>query len=256
MDILNQWIASQTDGGARLYDATGVVALVPMIAAAVWYLRRHRMPLLKGLAVTVLGYGMTLLIHNLVMWMMEGFASGRYGMEVNLCVGFVYLPLFALLLGAVFDLPYGHTADLLAVSVTAFHVLGRLGCLFTGCCYGYPCSWGLWSIQAESYRFPVVPVEGAFTLAILVFLLLRVGRRGYTPDGRTLPWMLTIYGLCRFGSEFLRDNEKLFLGLSNIALHALFMMAVGVGMLLWTARKAAVAAENEPPLPTGKGRRK
>ncbi|MBQ5615828.1 MAG: prolipoprotein diacylglyceryl transferase, partial [Peptococcaceae bacterium] len=169
------------------------------------------------------------------------FASGRYGMEVNLCVGFVYLPLFALLLGAVFDLPYGHTADLLAVSITAFHVLGRLGCLFTGCCYGYPCSWGLWSIQAESYRFPVVPVEGAFTLAILVFLLIRVGRRGYTPDGRALPWMLAIYGLCRFGSEFLRDNEKLFLGLSNISLHALFMMAVGIGA--YTPRRPYLPAK-------------
>ena len=256
MDLLNQWILSQSDDGTALYNLTGTLSLVPMVLVTLWYLWRHKVHPLKGIAIGALGYYMTIYIHNLVMWMMEGFRPGAYGTEANLCVAFVYLPLVALLLGGVFRLPWRQVSEQLALSITALHVLGRVGCIFTGCCYGYPCDGGLWSLQTLDNRFPVVLVEGAFTLAILVFLLIRVGRRGYTPDGRTLPWMLAIYGLCRFGSEFLRDNEKLFLGLSNISLHALFMMAVGIGMLLWTARKTAVAADHEPPLPTVKGRRK
>ena len=256
VDLLNQWILSQNDDGTTLYSLTGTLALVPMVAVMLWYLWRHKIHPLKGIAIGALGYFMTIWTHNLVMWIMDGFAPGRYGAEANLCVAFVYLPLLALLLGAVFNLPYRQVSDQLAVSITALHVLGRVGCIFTGCCYGYPMDRGLWSFQTLDNRFPVVLVEGAFTLGILIWLLIRVGRRGYIPDGKTLPLMLAVYGLCRFATEFLRDNEKLFLGLSDISLHALFMAAVGVAMLLWLAQKERQVVGDESPLPTLKANRR
>ena len=256
MDWLNQWILSQSDDGTTLYNLTGTVALAPMVLVALWYLWRHKVHPLKGIAIGVLAHYMNIYIHNLVMWMMEGFAPDTYGLEANLCVAFVYLPLVALLLGGVFNLPYRLVSEQLAVSITALHLLGRVGCVFTGCCYGYPCDWGLWSFQTQDHRFPVVLMEGLMILAILIFLLIRVGRRGYTPDGKTLPLMLALYGVGRFATEFLRDNDKLFWGLSNIALHALFMAAVGGAMLWWMHRQQQAAVQTEETLPTIKGIRK
>jgi prolipoprotein diacylglyceryltransferase len=40
--------------------------------------------------------------------------------------------------------------------------------------------------------------------------------------------MLVLFGSTRFLFEFLRDNEKMFWGISNLAIHALFMFVVGV----------------------------
>ena len=40
--------------------------------------------------------------------------------------------------------------------------------------------------------------------------------------------MLILFGSTRFLLEFLRDNEKLFWGISNLAIHAFIMFVVGV----------------------------
>ena len=123
-------------------------------------------------------------------------------------------------------------SELLSFSVLSFHMVGRSGCIFTGCCGGYPCAWGLYSELAGEYLFPVVLVESLMVLGILVFLFIRTGGKNYIPDGKSMPWMLFLYGIGRFGTEFLRDNEKIWLGCSDIAFHALFMAVVGLGLLL------------------------
>lgn len=256
MGLLNQWILSQSDDGTLLYHLTTAMSFVVLAAVAVWYLRRERLPWLRSLAAVAVGFYLTMTVQSLVLWGSAGFPRGGYGAEANLAVGFVYLPLIGWLLAAVFALPKDRVSELLAVSVTAFHALSRLACVFTGCCYGYPCSWGLWSIQTLENRFPVVLVESAYTLAILAVLLIRIRRRGGDPDGKSLPLMLVLYGLCRFGSEFLRDNEKLFWGLSALSLHALFMAAVGAALLLWLTRREHKATPAESNLPTVKGRRR
>ena len=49
--------------------------------------------------------------------------------------------------------------------------------------------------------------------------------------------MLIIFGSTRFVCEFLRDNDKLFLGISNLALHALLMFIVGIIALVIINKK-------------------
>ena len=52
--------------------------------------------------------------------------------------------------------------------------------------------------------------------------------------------MLILFGSTRFILEFFRDNNKVFLGLSDLALHALFMTIVGISVYT-----AIIAKENE-----------
>ena len=58
-----------------------------------------------------------------------------------------------------------------------------------------------------------------------------------------MPWMLLLYGVGRFFTEFLRDNEKIWIGCSDIAFHALFMAVVGLVMLLCLRKKQQKVAE-------------
>ena len=51
-------------------------------------------------------------------------------------------------------------------------------------------------------------------------------------SGRVYAMFLVTFGGTRFLLEFLRDNEKLFLGISSLALHALFMVLVGTVWLM------------------------
>jgi prolipoprotein diacylglyceryltransferase len=50
--------------------------------------------------------------------------------------------------------------------------------------------------------------------------------------------MLVLFGSSRFCFEFLRDNEKLLFGCSNLAFHALFMFVVGVLWLVLLKKKS------------------
>lgn len=154
-------------------------------------------------------------------------------------VPFTLLPLLAWLCAKVFNTSVGFAGDVTALSLLGFHVFGRSGCIFTGCCYGFPCEWGLYSRHTRANQFPVCWVESLFTLAILVFVLVRIFRKNYTPDGKNLPWFLLLYGVCRFFSEMTRESAKadrLFWRISDIHIHMLVMAAVG-GFLLWRIAK-------------------
>ena len=102
-------------------------------------------------------------------------------------------------------------------------------------------------------------MESLFTLAILVFLIVRICRKNYTPDGKNLPYFLLFYGTCRFFSEITREStrdEWLFWRISDIHFHMVLMAVVG-GLMLWfIAKKERAAAVGEgPSLPVLKGKR-
>ena len=132
--------------------------------------------------------------------------------------------------------------------------------MFTGCCYGFPCDWGVYSRHTDANQFPVWWVESLFTLAILVFVIVRICRRGYTPDGKNLPYFLLLYGVCRFFSEMTRESTRehwIFWRFSDVHIHMLLMAAVG-GILLWYGMKKDCSDRvgEESSLPVIRGRRR
>ena len=258
MSFINNLLRGQTDGGAAGYGLTGTVATALMIAAVLFYLLRMRLDLrtwLKGLAVGAVTYYFSIYAHWLMQWYAVGFDPGRYTAQAaNLALAFTLLPLPAWLCAKVFNLPVGFTGDVAALTMLGFHVIGRSGCLFTGCCYGFPCDWGWYSHETGANQFPTPLVESLFTLGILIFILLRIGRKGYVPDGKNLPWFLLLYGVCRFFSELTRQSTAdrwLFWRVSDIHLHMLAMALVGGWMLY-----AILAQEKAAAGPVLGGRRK
>jgi prolipoprotein diacylglyceryltransferase len=120
--------------------------------------------------------------------------------------------------------------SLLSFGPLLVHGISHFGCIFFGCCYGYPYSRGIYNPFHKDLKFPTQPIEAMGAVAVVIYLFHRAKKKNYVPDGLEYPVMLTLFGSPRFLFEFLRDNEKLLFGCSNLAFHALFMFVVGV---LW-----------------------
>ncbi len=151
-------------------------------------------------------------------------------------------------------MPLWATCDVFAPGIALGHAVGRLGCLFAGCCYGRPTTmpWGIVFSDpfAASYvgtplGVPLQPTqiyESVGELIILVILLVGE-RRGKSFDGRTFWVWVLLYGILRFIVEFFRGDERgSLLGLSTSQVISLVLVPLSVIMLTRLARRPVAAA--------------
>lgn len=263
MQCINDFIRSQADSRLENYGLMGTIGQCVMILAVVFYLIRMKakwLEWIKAVAIGFIAFMFCIYAQHFLTWYRSGFALDGYEQVANIAVAFTVLPLVAWLCAKTFNLSVAFAGDITALTLLGFHTFGRSGCLFTGCCYGFPCEWGVYSFHTDANQFPVVLVESAFTLAIFVCILVRICRKGYTPDGKNLPYFLLFYGVCRFFSEMTRESTYdswLFWRISDVHVHMLLMAVVG-GVLLWLVnrKERADAVGEEPKLPTLKGARK
>ena len=232
MGFLDSIILQQIEQGTykAAYNMAGTIGKILFYLVTLWYIWRMRLHPLKAIPIAFLSLNFALNWNGILLFILSGFKEGDVS---NLAVAFVYLLPVGWLLAKLFRLRWQVVTEMITLVLLAFHIPARSGCLFTGCCHGYSNKWGVYSLWADEYVFPIVLVESLMTLCILVFLLIRMGRKTYVPDGRTMPWMLLLYGIGRFYTEYFHDNEKIWIGCSDIAFHSLFMAAVGFAMLIW-----------------------
>lgn len=90
-------------------------------------------------------------------------------------------------------------------------MFGRLGCLFTGCCYGCETNGWLWLKYSHSFYAPnnmkLIPtqlIEIIFDLAILVFILAI--KKDFIKNNQHLVF-ISSYAIFRFFLEFYRGDE-------------------------------------------------
>lgn len=128
------------------------------------------------------------------------------------------------------------TGDRFAMLLPVPLILGRIGCLYAGCCGGIICAFGTW---------PAVGVEIGFQVVALV--LLGWMRRQNLQAGQHFHLYLIAYGLFRYGHEFLRATPKPFLGLSG---YQLIGLATAVAAVFAYRRRntstASLASRGEP----------
>lgn len=119
------------------------------------------------------------------------------------------------------------TGDLFALALPAGEAVGRIGCYLNGCCYGVESSLP-WSVyQHEAWRHPAQLYSAA--VAFATFLGLLWLRPRLTREGDLFRVYLVIFGVTRFGLEFVRWRESLLFGLSPMQWFCLEMV-FGVAM--------------------------
>lgn len=115
-----------------------------------------------------------------------------------------------------------------------FHAWGRIGCLFAGCCYGKPATWGI-ALQKEPdvFRIPIQLIESC-CLLIIFLLLLYLDRKPKYRSSLMKVYLLS-YAICRFILEFFRGDEirGIWFGLSTSQWISLFILVWLLGSFFY-----------------------
>ena len=117
-------------------------------------------------------------------------------------------------------------------SIALAHGIGRLGCLFAGCCHGRVTDawYGITNVALGAKTVPVQLFEALFLFALTAFLTWRLskGKRG------NLGGYLIVYAIWRFLAEYMRGDDR---GqspvpfLSPSQLTAVVLLLIGIGVL-------------------------
>ena len=212
-----------------IYTSGAMAAIVFQFFFLIFYRKKYDISLKEFVIMFSISTPLQYFSMFFLAWVENGFQN--WGAN-NIIRSFVYFPLFFALAGKVAKVPAEKVIDFAAPSQALNQAIGHFVCPFAGCCQGYACSWGIWNPVKETYLFPNQWLECLVALIIFLYLYHIAKREKYVGTGKVYAIFLLTFGGTRFLLEFLRDNQKLFLGISDLALHALFMVLVGTVWLM------------------------
>jgi phosphatidylglycerol:prolipoprotein diacylglycerol transferase len=146
-------------------------------------------------------------------------------------------------------MPMWTVTDVFAPGIALGHVIGRLGCLFAGCCFGRPANvpWAITFTNEFAARnvgtplgIPLHPTqlyEAGAELLILILLLV-TERRGRAFPGRTFWLYMLLYAVSRFIIEFYRGDPRGMVGdFSTSQFVSLVLAPLSIIMLVVLSRR-------------------
>jgi phosphatidylglycerol:prolipoprotein diacylglycerol transferase len=148
-------------------------------------------------------------------------------------------------------LPLWTTCDVFAPGIALGHVVGRLGCLFAGCCYGKPTTrpWGITFTDpfaaanvGTPLNVPLHPTQlyEAGAEALILVLLLATESRGRRFPGRTFWLYMFLYAVSRYVIEIFRGDPRGMVGvLSTSQFISVLLAPLALVMLIYLARRKA-----------------
>jgi phosphatidylglycerol:prolipoprotein diacylglycerol transferase len=131
--------------------------------------------------------------------------------------GLIVAVIVALLYIRRIGLPLWTTCDVFAPGIALGHVIGRLGCLFAGCCFGKPTDLP-WAITftdpfananvGTPLNVPLHPTQlyEAGAEALILVVLLATESRGRRFPGRTFWLYMLLYAISRYVIEIYRGD--------------------------------------------------
>jgi phosphatidylglycerol:prolipoprotein diacylglycerol transferase len=152
-------------------------------------------------------------------------------------------------------LPLWTTCDVFAPGIALGHVIGRLGCLLAGCCFGRAAPGLPWAITFHSefaqqnvgtpLGQPLHPTQlyEAGAEFLILGVLLMTERRGRPFPGRTFWLYMLLYAVSRFIIEMFRgDIRGTVLGFSTSQFISLVLAPLALAMLVYLGRFAKTPA--------------
>ena len=235
--VLNSLLHAITEQGLNhtLYNIFFAAGFAAVLFFNLLNAKNFRIPRLRAVILTVLVYVVSTFWMMVLCWIENGFRN--FGAN-NIVRVFIWVPVFTWPVSKLLKLDFKTCCDYLAPCLCVVHGVAHFGCIFEGCCRSYRWKYGIFNPQLGVNTFPIQPIEALIAVAIVILIWVRQKKNQFRVDGLSFPIMLMLFGYSRFFLEFARDNEKLFLGISGLAIHALVMALVG------TAWYAAAAESN------------
>ena len=205
--------------------------IIGFIATALyltWVLPKYGVKRLNGLALAACTYLTAYALMLVLFWIITGSFGGQNVIRI-----FLFLPLILWLYANTFDVDFKKSLDFAAPVLCIAQAFGKIGCMISGCCESrWQVSWGVYNPYTETRLFPVQIAEGITALAIAIAVILIAARKDFRAGGKTMAWMWVLFGPTRVIWEFFRANEKLFLGLSELALWSIALSVAGAIWLI------------------------
>ena len=216
------------------YGAICNAGLYIALAYSLFHATKLKIKFWKVIIIVALTYGWQVGLQS-AFWPVLQYIRDTHFLGINSAVNsivrtFVFVPIIAFPLAKIFKYKFGHVCDAIVMLPLLRSAIAQIACLFPGCCRGYKCDWGVYNVQTGQYHFPVQILETVLTLIIFAVLVYYVVKNKFVSDGKLYPMMLMLYGPMRYICELLRDNEKIFLGMSAVGIHALIVCITG---LVW-----------------------
>lgn len=216
----------------------------------IWYGKRVGLKTAKVIISVALGSVLVLCVMGIVQKLLSPLEDVIPIMNSylnNMGRGFIFVPLIAWVVSALLKISWVKVSNLYSFTQTIIWGFASLGCLFAGCCRGYPCEWGIYNTRTESRLFPTQIINAGALLSVAAYIYARCKKRDYTPDGKEYPIVLILVGAIRFSTEFLMDNEKIVFGLSSLSFDSLVMCIVGVILFVVINKKSKACIKPECP---------
>lgn len=142
-------------------------------------------------------------------------------------------------------------ADLAAPQIMIGLFFGRIGCFFSGCCYG--CATSSWAGVKFPHRpVPVHPTQlyeaaAVLFLGLFLYFVIWPRKRGH---GEVFGWLLVLYGCVRWVLELFRADQRGSLGpLSTSQIISIPLVLAGIWVILAIRRRARAAEQEEVASP-------
>ena len=123
------------------------------------------------------------------------------------------------------------TGDLFALALPAGEAVGRIGCFYNGCCYGTVTTSSIAVYQHGAWRHPSQLYSSL--VALVVFSVLLYLRNRMPKEGDLFKLYLLLFGLTRFGLEFIRERPLMWGSLSAMQIVCVDLFFVGLVALLY-----------------------
>ena len=120
--------------------------------------------------------------------------------------------------------------DILAVTTTIVHSIGRIGCFFAGCCYGKKTDFfmGITFPDTESIAVHPTQLYEVFSI-LLIMILLFISKQNKKFNGQIFMFYIVLYAIARSFLETFRGDHRGFI-INDFLSHSQFIALCLIGI--------------------------
>lgn len=248
MNMINQFLAElSTDSRSMLYSGFGAIMHVVMLIFLIIQ-ARHASLNKKNVLQLFVAYYVAFFAGNSACNILGGLTGGVIP-KINLGVAFSVFILVMFILLRITKAPVLQLMDIAVPTFILGRGIGIIGCLFPGCCHGFPATWGIYSHNAGTTVVPTVLFDILLSIAIVVYMLL--SKKKLPAPGVISANGILLFGVLRYAIDVLRDNNKLISGITVEGICGIIYVLGGLILLYIIDKKTKkTTAADEVPAAT------
>ena len=238
-------------GNVRWYGVLVALAIAALVLWVTWHVKndKHQRVSVDTVLIAAIvgipsGVIVSRLIHVIDLW-------DYYFRNPGEIIGGEGLTIWGAIIGATLGIwvtskitkfNFNYLSDILAPGLIIAQVIGRIGCIINGCCYGEACSlpWAIIYTHPETFGPMTVAVHPTQVYEI-IFLAVSFGiimflRGRIKPEGSLFMIYMGLYSIWRISLGFMREGTDFALGLHQAQIIGIITLLIVIPLLVTNTR--------------------